>query len=226
MRGRPGAIGVQRRLDMQCHCPESDHSCRLVVLTGGPGAGKTAVLEVVRRNFCEHVAVLPEAASILFGGGFPRRVTLPARRAAQRAIWHVQRGLERMVIEEGMAAVALCDRGTVDGLAYWPDAPESYWSALGTTLEAELARYAAVIHLRTPSAESGYNHRNPVRTESALEAARIDERIARAWSEHPRRCFVENAHDFVEKLARAVALIRDEVPPCCRAHPVAELSES
>ena len=40
-----------------------------MVLTGGPGAGKTAVLEVVRRTFCEHVTVLPEAASILFMGG-------------------------------------------------------------------------------------------------------------------------------------------------------------
>ena len=33
-----------------------------IVLTGGPGGGKTAVLEVVRRHFCEHVVVLPEAA--------------------------------------------------------------------------------------------------------------------------------------------------------------------
>jgi len=39
----------------------------LVVLTGGPGAGKTAFLEIARRNFCEHIAVLPEAASIVFG---------------------------------------------------------------------------------------------------------------------------------------------------------------
>jgi len=210
---------------MRCVCPESDHGCRLVVLTGGPGAGKTAVLEVVRRNFCEHVAVLPEAASILFGGGFPRRDTPSARRAAQRVIWHVQTELERMAVEDGRAAVALCDRGTIDGLAYWPDTPEFYWSAVGTTLEAELARYAAVIHLRTPSLASGYNHSNPVRTESALEAALVDERIAQAWSRHPRRLFVENAPDFVEKLARALALIREEVPPCCRSHPVAEVSE-
>jgi predicted ATPase len=57
----------------------------LVVLTGGPGAGKTALLEIARRNFCEHIAVLPEAVSIVFGGGFWRKETAPARRAAQRA---------------------------------------------------------------------------------------------------------------------------------------------
>jgi predicted ATPase len=48
---------------------------KLVVLTGGPGAGKTALLEVVRRHFCEHVVVLPEAASIVFGGGLASRLT-------------------------------------------------------------------------------------------------------------------------------------------------------
>jgi adenylate kinase len=73
--------------------------CRLVVLTGGPGAGKTAVLEVVRRNFHRGVAVLPEAASILFSGGFPRRKDLPGHRAVQRAIYHVQRELERIALE-------------------------------------------------------------------------------------------------------------------------------
>ncbi len=46
---------------------------RRVVLTGGPGAGKTAALEVIRRLYAPHVQVLPEAASIVFGGGFPRR---------------------------------------------------------------------------------------------------------------------------------------------------------
>ena len=73
-----------------CGCTARSHVPLLVVLTGGPGAGKTAVLEVIRRNFCEHVAVLPEAASILFGGGFPRRPDRNARAAAQRAIARVR----------------------------------------------------------------------------------------------------------------------------------------
>jgi len=55
-----------------CECELSLHSPRLVVLTGGPGAGKTAVLELIRKSFCEHILVLPESASILFSGGFIR----------------------------------------------------------------------------------------------------------------------------------------------------------
>ena len=206
-----------------CACEEKVHDCRLVVLTGGPGAGKTAVLEVIRKHFCRHVAVLPEAASILFGGGFPRRSSPLARQAAQRAIYHVQVELERMVVEERRVAVALCDRGTVDGLAYWEGSPESYWAELGTTHEAQLARYAAVIHLRTPSEARGYNWQNPVRTESALEAAARDERILQAWSGHPRRFIVESADSFLVKLAQVIELVREQVPPCCRRHEIPEL---
>ena len=35
-------------------------------------------------------------------------------------------------------------------------APETFWSALSTSLEAQILRYAAVIHLRTPSSNGGY----------------------------------------------------------------------
>jgi predicted ATPase len=191
---------------------------KLVVLTGGPGAGKTAVLELAQRDFCEHVVALPESAGIVFRGGFPRRSSLPARQAAQRAIYHLQRELERLTIEEERATVALCDRGTLDALAYWPGPAESFFEELGTSLEQELARYAAVIHLRTPSAHQGYNNRNPARIESAKEAALIDERIVEAWAQHPRRMFVPNAPDFLTKAQQAIALIKDELSPGCLEH--------
>ena len=65
----------------------------LIVLTGGPGAGKTAVLEMLRRVVCPHVAILPESAGILFSGGFWRGTSIDAHKSAQRAIFHVQREL-------------------------------------------------------------------------------------------------------------------------------------
>jgi predicted ATPase len=199
-----------------CAC-EEQHVRKRIVLTGGPGAGKTAVLELVRQSFCQHMKVLPEAASILFGGGFPRGGDMGERRAAQRAIYYVQRELERSADEAGRPAIVLCDRGTVDGAAYWPG-PGELWSEVGTSLEEELARYDAVLHLRTPSAASGYDYSNPVRVESAAEAGRIDERILRAWERHPRRYIVESATDFLEKAHRAIEALRGELPPCCQGH--------
>jgi len=194
---------------------------KFIVVTGGPGAGKTAVLEVVRRHFCEHVAVLPEAAGIVFGGGFPRTSTDAGRRAAQRAIFHVQRELECMFDEQGQAEIVLCDRGTLDGVAYWPGNVSDFFHDVGTSLEAELGRYAMVIHLRTPPADGGYNHKNPLRIESASDAARIDARIGDIWSNHPRRIVVENSTRFFDKLHRVLELLRAEMPACCHTQPPA-----
>ena len=198
-----------------CKCKAESHAPRFIVLTGGPGAGKTAVLEVVRRTFCVHLGVLPESASILFGGGFPRFETSPGQRACQRAIFHVQDEIERLAMDELHVGLAICDRGTIDGLAYWPDDEASFFEAVGTTKERELARYAAVIHLRTPSPDA-YNHSNPLRTETAAEAARIDLRIEAVWAGHPNRLFVESARDFVEKASQAVELVRAQLPDCCK----------
>lgn len=201
-----------------CKCERPYHECHLVVLTGGPGAGKTAVLELARKSLCEHVAVLPEAASIVFGGGFPRGISEVAREASQIVIFHTQSGLERIAIGEKRAAVALCDRGTIDGLAYWPGAEEEYWKATGTTREREMERYHAVIHLRTPSASQGYNLSNPVRIESNADAVRLDERLIQVWQGHPRHYVVESSTDFLSKAQMALELIRQQLPVCCQAH--------
>ena len=201
----------------RCECSET-HKRRRVVLTGGPGAGKTAVLELIRHNFCKHVKVLPESAGILFGGGFPRNDSVEARRAAQRAIFHVQHELEAVADAES-PAIVLCDRGTVDGSAYWTGGGD-LWSSVGTNLAEEIRRYDAVIHLRTPTLVNGYNHENPLRIESPEDAAAIDTRIMRAWDTHPRRFIIESSHDFMNKAARALEILRGEMPECCRLHAV------
>ncbi len=206
---------------MICECTEI-HRPRRIVLTGGPGAGKTAVLELIRKAFCEHIHVLSEAAGIVFGGGFPRGGEGEVRRAAQRAIFFVQRELEAAATGRN-AAIVLCDRGTIDGVAYWPG-PGELFGAVGTTEAEQLARYHAVIHLRVPAGDGGYDNSNPLRVESATEAAAIDARIASAWSRHPRRYEVASASDFLAKAARAVEILRGEMPACCRQHEIASLA--
>jgi predicted ATPase len=205
-----------------CDCHEP-HERRRVVLTGGPGAGKTAVLELIRQSFCVHVKVLPESAGIVFGGGFPRGESIVLRQAVQRAIFYVQREIE-FAGDAGHPAIVLCDRGTVDSSAYWPG-PEDFWSSVGTRLEEQLRRYDAVIYLRTPTVENGYNQQNPLRIESAAEAATVDARIASVWERHPRRFVVEASQDFLGKAARALEILRGEMPECCRRHVVPLLGE-
>jgi predicted ATPase len=201
-----------------CECAAT-HERRRIVLTGGPGAGKTALLELIRQSFCSHVKVLPESAGVVFGGGFPRESDAVCRRAAQRAIYYVQRELE-VTGDSHNPAIVLCDRGTVDGLAYWPGSAEEFWSELGTTLQRELARYEAVLHLRTPAPEHGYNQENSLRIESAAAAADIDARIAHAWESHPKRFMVQSSAEFLDKAGQALEILRGELPECCKRHVV------
>lgn len=197
-----------------CHCDIVHGRARRVVLTGGPGAGKTAVLEVARKMVCRHVAILPEAAGILFSGGFPRESSTMARAAIQRAIFHVQRELEALADARDDLALVLCDRGTLDGHAYWTGATD-FFTSVGTTWKDELARYQTVIHLEVPSPKEGYDHRNPLRTESVTEAKSIDAAIRLAWDPHPDRVFVEADVDFVAKTLAALRAIHRALPPCC-----------
>ena len=99
---------------------------RIIVLTGGPCAGKTAVQHVAQEQFGDRLVLVPEAATLLFSGGFPLPVSDVTRRAAQRAIYFVQRELEEACMAHAPEnAVVLCDRGTADGAAYFLEGPLS-----------------------------------------------------------------------------------------------------
>lgn len=201
-----------------CLCSKPSAPPRLVVLTGGPGAGKTAVLEFARKVFCENVAILPEAAGILFSGGFWRLKSISGIRSTQRAIYHVQKEIQNMFFEENKWAVGLCDRGTLDGLAYWPGAEDDFFSSLGTDLQTELKKYHSVIHLRVPSAVNGYNNLNPIRIENAELASKIDQRIHEIWRQHPNYFQISSVNVFANKVLEACDLIRTFLPTCCQLH--------
>jgi len=74
-----------------------------------------------------------------------------------------------------------------------------------------------VIHLRTPKADGGYNHQNPMRTETAQEAARLDDLILKAWEGHPRRIVIPAEESFATKSRTALEGIRRHFPRCCDA---------
>lgn len=181
---------------------------KFIVITGGPGAGKTAVLEMIKKINLNNTTVLPEAASILFNGGFWRLPSKSALASAQRAIFHVQHEMETLVKEENKWNFALCDRGTLDGLAYWPYDEELFWKMNQTSLSEELSRYSAIIHLRTPTETQGYNNINPLRTENALTARGIDNKIADIWKDHPKYMAIESYDNFLTKTELAIELIK------------------
>jgi predicted ATPase len=194
--------------------------CRIVV-TGGPGGGKTTAADLFRREIGDRVVVVPEAATLLFSGGFPR-IAAPragdpragdprAAMAAQRAIYHVQKNLEDAQSALFPERILLCDRGTVDGAAYWPEPSEKFFAAVGTTHEHELSRYDAVIFFESAAVGGLLIEGNPVRTESLDEAVALDARLREAWSRHPRFVVVPHNTSFVKKIMFGLAALESLV---------------
>lgn len=184
---------------------DGNHGHR-IVMTGGPGGGKTTAADMLRRELgADRVTLVPEAATLLFSGGFPRREDASSRRASQLAIYHVQKNLENVQIATHPERLLLCDRGTIDGAAYWPGTPDDFFEAVGSTLERELVRYDAVIFFES-AAVGGLDIRsgNPVRTEGAREAALLDERLREIWAKHPRFHLIRHQTSFLEKIRQGV----------------------
>jgi predicted ATPase len=182
--------------------------CR-IVLTGGPGGGKTTAADLFRREIGDRVVIVPEAATLLFQGGFPRSREPQTSKFAQTAIFNVQHQLEEVQAALFPGRTLLCDRGTVDGAAYWPGAPDDYFAAVGTTLHAELARYDAVIFFETAalggvSIEGG----NPIRNETIAEAVILDGKLRALWSQHPRFILIPHNPSFFNKIGVGLAALQ------------------
>jgi predicted ATPase len=178
---------------------------RRIVLTGGPGGGKTTAADLLRRELGSSVVIVPESATILFAGGFPRSQQWDANRAAQTAIYHVQRNLEDVQSALYPERVLLCDRGTVDGGAYWNDGHDSFFRTLGTTLETELSRYDAVVFFETAAvAGMSIEGGNPVRNESLDQAVELDAKLRALWAQHPRFTLVPHSTSFLDKIVGAL----------------------
>jgi predicted ATPase len=185
--------------------------CRLV-LTGGPGGGKTTAADLFRRELGERVVIVPESATILFAGGFPRAPELEARRAVQTAVFHVQRNIEDVQSVLFPERILLCDRGTIDGAAYWPNHDRDFFEAMGTTFEAELDRYDAVVFFETAAvAGSSIEGGNPVRTESLSEAVELDRKLRQLWSHHRRFLVVPHSPSFLRKITTGLAVLESLV---------------
>ena len=80
-----------------------------IVFTGGPSGGKTSIIDMVLRRFGKKVVVVPEAATILYAGGFPRKPGPEPMRHIQRAIYYTVRELEDLTALTSEAPIALCD---------------------------------------------------------------------------------------------------------------------
>lgn len=194
----------------------------VIVLTGGPCAGKTTALETVRREI-EHtgrpVAIVPEVATMLFPNGFALRKAQTESEEAcyQWQLCEVQRILEQaqsMSLEvEGDRAskrgLLLCDRGIFDNKAY---VKLTVWNRLPIHVQSTMERYDGIIHMASAAngAEEHYKQ-TEVRVESPKEALALDGKTWGAWTGHPHHIYVGNSDGFKTKIDRVVEVVQNMI---------------
>lgn len=147
---------------------------------------------------------------MLYRGGFPRAIEPKHVRSQQCAIYAIQNAIEELREDQAAGRTLICDRGTLDGLAYWTGTEASFFEKMGTSMHAEIKRYDWVIHLDSAGPE---NYRSSsVRTERILEALKINDLVKHAWRNHPRRLYIPSSSDFMEKVStvlKCLALIHE-----------------
>ena len=99
-----------------------------IVLTGGPGGGKTTSMEKLRTFLSDRgyrVYTIPEAATIFFANGTAfadfegkEETLIDFQIGILSTQMHMEDTFEMMARATGQPAVLLCDRGAMDGSAY------------------------------------------------------------------------------------------------------------
>ena len=177
---------------------------RKIVITGGPGSGKTVITQRVAQLDPRFIAV-PEAATQFYTMLQTRwdRLDLAGRHDAQRRMYDLQREQESRISAAHPDKILLLDRGTVDGAAYWPEGPEAFWRDRNTTHAAEVARYDAVFLLETAATIGLYDGdaSNAVRFETGDAAIAAGNLLRELWSGHPQLHFIAAYEKFEEKIA-------------------------
>ena len=177
---------------------------RRIVLTGGPGAGKTIVAKRVVADQPDRFALVPEAATQVYEALQTRwdRLDLEGRRDVQRKIYRLQIDQEARALAAHPGKILLLDRGTIDGAAYWPEGPKAYWADLKTSLVRELSRYDAIIWMQTSAALGLYDGdlSNACRFENPEAAIESGDRLKELWGGHDSLHSVSAYLHFDEKV--------------------------
>lgn len=185
----------------------------IIVCTGGPGGGKTTLIEELTHDlrWKGQIATLPEAIYTL------RHVGISSReKPFQRVMVYMQMAMED-ALDRALGLddprTILCHRGSLDPLAYWLDrgwSEQEFFDYTETTREEHLQRYSAVIHLVT-TADGAQEHYtrwpDAHRPEQVEDAIRLDGLLHQVWRDHPNYNRISNEGiDWLTKtrIARAI----------------------
>jgi len=159
---------------------------RKIVVTGGPCAGKTTVLERLKKAGYN---IIPEVATSLLEGGYPppNPWSQEWQNGFQKAIFNRQLEIEKDIEED-----SIFDRGILDIAAYLEGGLDEFKSKYQVDPDELCRRYDTVIHLESLSTLNSNMYvemfsTNPHRIEPLERAQSVEGRMQEVWSIHPNR---------------------------------------
>lgn len=180
-----------------------------IVITGGPGGGKTTALDLFCREFRGSVAIVPESATAIFAGGVKRDPNPKVLKLVQKTIFDYQKNIEAIYELQNPGKVLLFDRGSLDGLAYWPNSEASFFEMTNTSFDKELHKYDGVIFFETAAKHGGdITTNNPYRNENNDQSIALDKRLKEIWGRHPNFHIVKSEGSFVSKIVKGIEVIK------------------
>ncbi len=189
----------------------------MICLTGGPGGGKSTLLDDLARHpdWAGKFCALPEAVQ------YARHLQIsPHTQLFQRAVVYLQigleQGLDRALGQDDLRPI-ICHRGSLDPIAFWKQRgweQDGFLSFTSLSLQAHYARYDLVIHLVTaadgvPSEYTRWPHAH--RPEEAVEAIQLDRWLEEAWIGHPNYHRIDNSvQSWEDKSRLAIGILNQQ----------------
>lgn len=192
-----------------------------IVLTGGPCAGKTTILNAIIAEFSKSkVLIAAEVATAIFEMGYPlagRDISYSDRwlQELQLTIIPLQRYLESQLVataRENGQSMIICDRGKMDPAAYLLGGQAELSERFGIETEQTLNEYEMVIHLESlatanPDLYVQLKSTNPHRRETLEQAQALEMRTREAWAGHPNWHFIAGGQGIEAMTSQVINLL-------------------
>lgn len=192
---------------------------RRIVLTGGPGSGKTSVLEKINKVYSSEgykVIIVPETATDLMNNGINFRDGSISLVDFQELVMRLQLAKEEVVeraieLSNSDKVIVIYDRGTIDNTAYIKK--EEFEEILARLNNVKsfadlMNKYDMVINL--VGREDFYTtENNKARSEDASEALKLGDATLKCWLGHKKVKIVLPKDTIEEKTNEVLNIIND-----------------
>lgn len=190
-----------------------------IVLTGGPGSGKTSVLNGINKVFSGEgykVIIVPETATELMNSGITFKDGSISLLDFQEIVMRLQLAKEEAVdrtieLASNDRIIVIYDRGTIDNSAYINE--KEFKDVLARlnnvkTFADLMDKYDLVINL-VGSKEFYTTLNNSARSEKPEEALALGEATLKCWLGHKKMKIVMPKETMEEKLNEVLNIIND-----------------